>query len=187
MKHWLKTMEGSEIGDGLFECIDCLEAFDYWPSDTEPRSECPGYPLPVTLAVREATTGLPESVIKRMRVALGGVDPEPNNPFHAGLSDLTEALEQHRDGVAGTHQYDVIADAAELVADGKVIPVEDMKQMWYCETHRCGRRLANGSPKPEICPTADVAARRIGANPFDRIKCRIVDAALHLPERGVAE
>lgn len=83
MKHWLRTMEGTEVGDGLFECIDCLEAFDYWPSDTEPRSECPGEPTPVIKAIRDATTGLPESVKKRMALALGWVAP-----FHAeGTAD----------------------------------------------------------------------------------------------------
>lgn len=89
MKHMLDTLVPNSPGefDAIYGCVDCLETFDHWPSDNLPESECAGVPTPMAQAVHDATTGLPDSVKKRMMLALGWVDPEPNNPFHRSVSD----------------------------------------------------------------------------------------------------
>ena len=68
-----------------YECLDCLGVWFDWSDDDLHYSECPGEATPAAKAIRAATTGLPDLVKKRMALALGWVDPEPNNPFHRSI------------------------------------------------------------------------------------------------------
>jgi hypothetical protein len=53
----------------FYECADCL---DVWFDRSDlPHTECLGEAIPVKQAIRDATTGLPESVKKRMALVLG--------------------------------------------------------------------------------------------------------------------
>lgn len=49
-------------------------------------------------------------------------------------------------------------------------------RIWWCEKHRSGRYLSNGSPEPETCDTYQAVCQRIGKNPFHPRVCRIVRA-----------
>ncbi len=67
MKHMLKsvghtTRVADESRIDLWECVDCLEAFDYWPPDNMPMSECPGKPTEATKALRAATIDAEDAI-----------------------------------------------------------------------------------------------------------------------------
>lgn len=82
------------------------------------------------------------------------------------LTELREAIAQHDDGEAGTHQYSEIVSAARLVASGEVVAKTDLREIRWCETHE---QKASG----EWCIYAAWEVKARGS-------CRIVSAGLYL-------
>lgn len=60
-----------DIEGDFYECIDCLDLWFDWSDPNLHYTECPGEATPVKQAIHDATIGLPESVKKRMALALG--------------------------------------------------------------------------------------------------------------------
>lgn len=63
-------VQHDEVG-GFYECVDCLDVWFDWSDPDLHYTECPGVATPAKQAIRDATTGLPDSVKKRIALSLG--------------------------------------------------------------------------------------------------------------------